>query len=33
MKDKALASAEMRPVRWQVNALPDETAIRLALAK
>jgi very-short-patch-repair endonuclease len=30
-KDKALASAGVRLVRWQVNALPDETAILLAL--
>jgi hypothetical protein len=32
-KNKALSSAGVKLVRWQVNALPDEAAIRLALAK
>lgn len=32
-KNKALSSAGVKLVRWQVNALPDDAAIRLALAK
>ncbi|MFZ3017414.1 MAG: DUF2726 domain-containing protein [Gallionella sp.] len=32
-KNKALSSAGIKLVRWQVNALPDDAAIRLALAK
>lgn len=32
-KNKALSSAGVRLVRWQVNALPDEAGIRLALEK
>lgn len=32
-KNKALSSAGVRLVRWQVNALPDDAGIRLALAK
>lgn len=32
-KDKALESAGVRLVRWKVNALPDEAAIKLALGK
>lgn len=32
-KNKALASAGVKLLRWQVNALPDEAGIRLALAK
>jgi len=32
-KNKALSSAGVKLVRWQVNALPDDVAIRLALAK
>ena len=32
-KGKALAAAGVALIRWQVSALPDENAIRLALAK
>lgn len=32
-KKKALSAAGVALVRWQVGALPDENAIRLALAK
>jgi hypothetical protein len=32
-KEKALAAAGITLIRWQVNALPDEAAIRLAFAK
>lgn len=32
-KEKALAAAGVALIRWQVSALPDENAIRLALAK
>lgn len=32
-KNKALASAGVRLVRWQVNAMPDEATIKLALEK
>lgn len=32
-KDKALAAAGIAIIRWQVSALPDENAIRLALTK
>lgn len=32
-KEKALAAAGIPLVRWQVNALPDEAAIRLAFEK
>lgn len=32
-KNKALASAGIKLVRWQVNAMPDEAVIRLALEK
>ena len=31
-KEKALSSAGVPLVRWQVSALPDEAAIRLAFA-
>lgn len=32
-KEKALSAAGVALVRWQVSALPDENAIRLAFAK
>jgi len=32
-KDKALSAAGIAIIRWQAGALPDETAIRKALAK
>ncbi len=32
-KGKALSAADITLIRWQVNALPDEAAIRLAFAK
>jgi hypothetical protein len=32
-KDRALSSAGVALIRWQVGALPDEAAIRQALAK
>jgi hypothetical protein len=32
-KEKAMSAAGIKLVRWQVNALPDETAIRQALVK
>ena len=32
-KGKALSSAGVALIRWQVNAMPDEAAIRLAFAK
>jgi very-short-patch-repair endonuclease len=32
-KDKALESAGIRIVRWQVNAIPDEAAIRAAFGQ
>jgi hypothetical protein len=32
-KEKAMSAAGVRLVRWQVNALPDEAAIRQALLK
>ena len=32
-KEKALSAAGVALVRWHVNALPDETAIRQAFAK
>lgn len=32
-KNKALASAGVKLVRWQVNAMPDEAGIRLALGR
>jgi hypothetical protein len=32
-KEKALAAVGITLIRWQVNALPDEAAIRLAFAK
>ena len=32
-KDQALASAGVAVIRWSVNAMPDEAAIRAALAQ
>ena len=32
-KERALTAAGVALIRWQVNALPDETAIRQAFAK
>jgi len=32
-KERALSAAGVALIRWQVNALPDETAIRQAFAK
>ena len=32
-KEKALSAAGITLIRWRVNALPDEAAIRLAFAK
>lgn len=32
-KEKALAAAGITLIRWKTNALPNETAIRLAFAK
>lgn len=32
-KEKALSAAGVALVRWQVSALPDESAIRQAFAK
>ncbi len=32
-KNKALAAAGVALIRWQVSALPDEVAIRMAFAK
>lgn len=31
-KDKALSSADIRVVRWQVKAIPDEATIKAALS-